>query len=273
MENQELKDDQIFSGLIECEFILKIERSKSEENDKEKYRAYRIKRDMAKYLYEYLGSPFRNENIIREEDFRLNAPQRFVNQIFIKHFKFMGNGKAYLSDYREKEGSLIITFTVVVVGTFLNYGGIRETIDYFVDDLEQVCEMAMGDKYDTNVSHKEKTKILSVQSETSNSQNNPNQSNNNEQALNTLDAFKQIEKKISANRILIGITIFVLMLLVAISVVSEPSLDSDSKKAEIENLIEDKIKEERQNQLINGVYAPRNFRYEKGDTVIIGVVK
>lgn len=272
MKNQELNDNQIFSGVVECEFELKIEQRKSHENDNDKYRAYRIKRDMSEYLFNYYGRPFRNKNIMKEEDFRLNAPQRFINQIFIKHFKFMGDCKAYISDYQEKEGSLIISFTVVIVGSFLNYGGIRETINFFVDDLEQVCEMAMGDKYEIDVDHNEKTKVFSSQTSSVNIQS-IQQNDQNKTSAKILSTFKEVEKKILANRILTGITIFVLMLLIIISVIKEPSFNSDSSKAEIEGLIEDKIKEERQNQLINQLYNSRNFQIEKGDTVLIGIIK
>lgn len=70
-----------------------------------------------------------------------NPIYNFINYSFNRHFKFLGDSKAYLSNYEEKEGSLEITFIVLLI---TSYGGIRETIDYFTDDLETFFRSSNG---------------------------------------------------------------------------------------------------------------------------------
>ena len=101
------------SGVIECEFTVRIEHIQKEQN------SYQIKRELSSMIrrrYEYLYHKDFDEEL-RDSFMRM----RLVQQAFQKHFKFLGDKKAYLTDYREVEGSLIITFSVVIVGAFANY--------------------------------------------------------------------------------------------------------------------------------------------------------
>jgi hypothetical protein len=111
------------SGAIECNFTILIEHNKKE------YDFYQIRdlltqRIANNYQYRHLLSK------INEENARNLIRMKFTQQAFRKHFSFLTNKKAYFTEYKEIEGSLIITFSVVVVGVFANYGSIRETIDY-----------------------------------------------------------------------------------------------------------------------------------------------
>lgn len=262
-EDEEITNSQI-SGYIECNFEVKISYN-GKENDAD-WPAYRIKKDMANYLNEYRGFPYRERKFV-EDEFYTNAPQRFINTAFTKHFKFSGNGKAYLSDYHEKEGSLIIAFTIVIVGTVLNYGGIRETIDYFADDLEKVCEMAMGDRYLINVEHNEKKKVIN----TSNSNSGAQLGSSNSKLGNA--SFQSLLKKVTVNRIMIGGTIFLLLLLFSINILQQPEFNKSENKQDIENLIDEKFKKLQRDQRIDEIINGANKTYQVGDTVILGIVK
>ncbi|MEM6817128.1 MAG: hypothetical protein AAF600_22500 [Bacteroidota bacterium] len=261
-EDEEITNSPI-SGYIECNFEVKISYN-GKENDSE-WPADRIKRQMFRHLNQYIGFP--NRKYIEDEFNAIDAPQRFINTAFTKHFKFSGNGKAYLSDYHEKEGSLIIAFTVVIIGTALNYGGIRETIDYFADDLEKVCEMAMGSKYDVNVKHNEKKKVFSTGNSNYGSQLNPSNGN-----LGNSD-FQSLLKKVTVNRIMIGGTIFLILLLFSINILQQPEFNKSDNKQDIEKLVEEKIQNLQRDQKIDEIINGSNAKYQVGDTVILGIIK
>lgn len=80
---------------------------------------------------EFLRKRFSNDYY---NDERLENPiYNYISYSFNRHFKFLGNSRAYLSNYREREGSLEISFVILIL---CGYGGIRETMDYFNEDLE-----------------------------------------------------------------------------------------------------------------------------------------
>jgi|GEM_PF-6590531 len=58
-------------------------------------------------------------------------------------------GKIYLVNYAENEGSLIIEVTFLVITTFVAYGSIRQTIDYLLNDLESIIRNRTN--YDVDV--------------------------------------------------------------------------------------------------------------------------
>lgn len=80
-----------------------------------------------------------------------NPLYAFINHSFQRHFKFIGNNKAFLADYREREGSLEITFIIILI---CGYGGIRETVDYFCEDLETF--FALYNNFDVSINYEEK---------------------------------------------------------------------------------------------------------------------
>jgi hypothetical protein len=61
-----------------------------------------------------------------------------------------------ISDYRERSGSLIIAFTLFF-GTILQYGSVRESIDYLIDDLNLL--LSLDGTFATNVSASVLTQI------------------------------------------------------------------------------------------------------------------
>lgn len=90
------------------------------------------------------------------EDRRLENPiYNFINYSFEKHFSFLGNSKAYLSNYKEREGSLEISFIILII---CNYGGIRETMDYFSEDLENFFNS--DNQFDISITYEDSSKSI-----------------------------------------------------------------------------------------------------------------
>lgn len=124
-----------------------------------------------------------------------NIPFIIINESFDKHFRFLGDGKAYLSNYSEKEGSFVMEFTVLILKSAIAYGGIRETIDYFADDLKNLFSNFLPIGFDTKVNFNEKIRIKKIK---------------NKKTINNY--FQKTQKQILLNRILIGFIFFLIII-------------------------------------------------------------
>lgn len=246
------------SGVIECEFAVRIEHIQNEQN------SYQIKMELSSMIrkrYEYLYYKDFDEEF-RDGFMRM----RLIQQAFQKHFKFMGDKKAYFTDYREIEGSLIITFSVVIVGAFANYGSIRETIDYFADDIQALYNDVLPDKYMISIDKNIK-KIYSPPQTTTPSQP-PAQEINNEinkniELENMAGAMKALNVQNKANRILIGLTMFVLLVLLAVNFIGGEQ-DKDELYSQIEQKVQNAIRERKIDDLIRNTEG-----IKVGDTLVI----
>lgn len=246
------------SGVIECEFTVRIEHNQKEQN------SYEIKRELSSMIrrrYEYLyHKDFDQE--LRDSFMRM----RLVQQAFQKHFKFLGDKKAYFTDYREIEGSLIITFSVVIVGAFANYGSIRETIDYFADDIQALYNDVLPDKYMISTNKNIKTIYASPQNPTPQPQPTEElnkEKNKNLELENIIEAIKAMNAQNKVNRILIGLTMFVLLVLLAVNLIG-----GEQDKTQLENQIEQKVQSAIRESKVEDLI--RNTEGVKvGDTLVI----
>ncbi|MHA8072881.1 hypothetical protein V7S77_13275 [Aquirufa ecclesiirivi] len=162
-----------------------------------------------------------------------------LNEYFQRHFLITGNSKAFLTDYSENKGSLIISFTILIFGSITNYGAIRETIDYFAKDLEVLFSKSLNNN----------TEVYSI---TSNIQDLNNLIFNSQ-----ISYFNEVTKQLNSvltktkvNRILIGIVFFGLILITILQNNLLPS--GNSKQADIdETKIKILISDELRNQKID----------------------
>lgn len=177
---EEYLDEQIIS---EFDFTIKIK--SDEKND-----FFYIKREISRIDYRFF-SP-RQKSFQKEIEFS-NIPYLLLKYSFDKHFRFLGENKAYLTNYSEKEGSFIMDFTVLIIQSAIAYGGIRETIDYFVDDLEFMFSRNLPNDFKTKVNYKERRKLKKSEI-------------NKNAKFNSI--LQQTERKVFINRIIIGITLF-----------------------------------------------------------------
>lgn len=125
------------NSIIEYEFKILIKSSD--------LKGYQIKSRILQYFSRKFYYPE------KDLDNYKNSVHEIVNFLFQRHFKFLGNNKAYLTNYREREGSLEITFAIILI---CGYGGIRETVDYFSEDLQSL--FGLGNDFDISVNYKEK---------------------------------------------------------------------------------------------------------------------
>lgn len=209
---------------------------------------YQIKRELSRSLVDYSENYRRYKNFDKDEYFH-NATYFVVNDLFQKRFLFSGNTNAYLTDYSENRGSLLISFTVLVVGAIANYGSIRETIDYFAEDIERLFANSLNNR---NEGYLVTSSILEL----------------NGQSLSVLqqlgaadtDGYKTLLSKIKVDRVLIGIVFFLLILMF----VQNYFADSDKPKQSEDNELKTRsiIRDEIRNQKIDGYI-------NKPDTVFV----
>lgn len=170
------------------EFDFRITIKSSEKDD-----FYYIKNKVSQIHYSFY---FKNSDSLLIESEFSNIPYLILKSQFDKHFRFLG-GKAYLSNYVEEQGSFVMQFTILIVQSALAYGGIRETIDYFVDDLEMFFKGSLSNDFKTKVTYKEKRKVRKRDRGT----------------FQELDStIRNIERNLFINRIIIGVTLFFLII-------------------------------------------------------------
>lgn len=179
-----MREDSYLEEQLILEFDFTVKIKSDEKND-----FFYIKEKINRINYRYFTT--RQKSYKQEVEFS-NVPYLLVKQSFDKHFRFLGEGKAYLTNYNEKEGSFIQDFTILILQSALAYGGIRETIDYFADDLKFLFSNNLSGDFKTKVNYEEKRKIK-------------RRNKNNERIISLL---QQTERKVFMNRILIGFTLF-----------------------------------------------------------------
>lgn len=206
---------------------------------------YQIKRELSRSFSNYFNNYYRPKDI--EEYTTTNIPYIVLNDLFQKRFALAGDMNAYLTDYSENNGSLIISFTILIVGTITNYGSIRETIDYFAEDIEKLFSNALNNRYDGYAV----TSSIQYQNIPTPQITMPHDANQ----------YNVLLAKIRVDRILIGIVFFVLILSILQNYLSTPS---DSKQSNIDDVkVKSIVQEELRNQKINELLQT------KSDTVYI----
>lgn len=208
--------------------------------DNDKYEFYQIRRDLSRALVEY-SENYRRFREFQKEEYYQVATYFVLNDLFQRRFTFAGNTKAYLTDYSENRGSLIISFTILIVGAITNYGSIRETIDYFAEDIERLFSNSL-DKWTTGY-----TVTSSIHE-----QNNQNLTINSQSGQLSTNQYNSLLAKIKVDRVLIGIVFFVLLLslLQNYLTASDTSKQSDIDDTKLKNAIRDEIRNQKIDELI-----------------------
>ncbi|WP_394972577.1 hypothetical protein [uncultured Croceitalea sp.] len=115
-----------------------------------------------------------------------------INLYVKKHFFKNSYYEIVLGDYREKEGSVIGLFTLVVIGTINNYSVFSDNLERFIQDLQYV----FNEGFHTEIEYKE---IF------------PNPQNTNQPSSNSVQVFSSIRKSQLPKTILL-ISAFVIAL-------------------------------------------------------------
>ncbi|WP_133054018.1 hypothetical protein, partial [Niastella yeongjuensis] len=169
--------------------------------EKENTDYYQLKSDLSRSLVRFfeISGRFRDSDNSYQ-----NVVYGVINDIFQRRFMLTGNTQAYLTDYSERSGSLLITFSILVVGAISNYGSIRETIDYFSEDIERVFVISL------NSWNNGYTITSDIQE-----QNNQAAIVESQQISSTdTITYNSLLSKIKVDRILIGVVFFLLLVLI-----------------------------------------------------------
>jgi len=175
-----------------------------------------------------------------------------INDCLQEHFSFSGDIRAYLTDYSEKKGSFVVSFSILVIGAITNYASIRATIDRFAEDIERL--------FANSLNQIDNERYYAV---------TPNvQDFNNQQALsqqlrtNDTNQYNILHSKIRLNRIFIGIISFVLILILVLCFSNISIRDFPNKNTQehdkineliIRKIVEDEIRNQRVDILLNNV--------------------
>jgi hypothetical protein len=212
--------------------------------DKEKYDYFEIRRDLSRTLVDHSGI-YRQFKNYDKDDYYHNEIFYILNDLFQSRFLFSGNTKAYLTDYSETSGSLIISFTVLIVGTITNYGSIRETIDYFAEDIERVFSTSLNNSLrGGNGGYTVSSTI----------QEYNNQNSFSQESARPLDTthYNSLLTKIKVDRVLIGIVFFVLILSLLQNYFSssDNSKQTDIDEAKVKSIIRDEMRNQKIDELL-----------------------
>jgi hypothetical protein len=206
--------------------------------DKEKNNFYEIKRALNFSLVAYNE---RYRRIYKQEKGEyINVLFDILNNLFQNRFLLSGGTKAYLTNYSETSGSLIISFTILIIGTVTNYGSIRETIDYFAEDIEELFDFSLNNPINNpNGSYKITSNIQE--------QNNENSITKVESKLLETSQYNSLLAKIKVDRVLIGFVFFVLLLslLQNYLAASDTSKQGDIDETKLKNIIHEEIRNQK----------------------------
>ncbi len=168
-----------------------------------------------------------------------------------RHFLFSGVKEVYIANYEERQGTLELLFTLIIF-TVANYGSIRESIDYFSNDLEYIFNTIYPNN--SRVFH-------NYQFEDS----DDNQQNQFKSILNELrERVFRIERNNRFTQIFIGALGFIFLLTVSFYF----SIRNDSPvidKFEFNKLIEDSINNKIRDKKID--YLLEQFNTSSQDTL------
>jgi len=208
--------------------------------DKEKYEFNQIRRDLSRSLAEH-SENYRRFREFQKEEYSQGVTYFVLNDLFQRRFVFAGNTNAYLTDYSENKGSLIISFTILIVGAVTNYGSIRETIDYFAEDVERLFSNSL-DNWTTGY-----TVTSSIQE-----QNNHNFYSQAQPRQLSTNQYNSLLAKIKVDRILIGLVFFVLILSLLQNYLasSDNTKQSDIDETRVKNIIRDEIRNQKIDDLL-----------------------
>ena len=176
-----------------------------------------------------------------------------INDCLQEHFSFSRDIRAYMTDYSEKKGSFVVSFSILVIGAITNYASIRATIDRFAEDIERL--------FANSLNQIDNERYYAV---TPNVQDFNNQQAFLSQQLRTNDTnqYDILRSKIKLNRIFIGIISFVLILLLVLcfSNISIRDFSNTNTKEHdkineliIRKIVEDEIRNQKIDNFLNNI--------------------
>ncbi len=87
----------------------------------------------------------RYNNGDRDIEFEKQNPiEQFIKISIADSIGFRTNAKVYIIDYKEREGSFIVDFSILIVSSFITYGSIRQSLDYFMNGIAEYFERTLG---------------------------------------------------------------------------------------------------------------------------------
>jgi hypothetical protein len=201
-----------------------------------------IKRRLSSQLRETYPTEYSNSTKFDENNDPAGAINKLIFNQFKLRFESLNDYNAYLADYQESSGSFLANFTILVFGAFTNYGSIRETLDYFIEDLSKLFNFLLSNetpRYRVSTQVKEK----------SNKNNMPLARN---RIAKDDDALQKLSIKTNVSISLSVLTAFILLLLFAQNFFSSSENDNDGKheaqsldRTDILKIISDEFRNQR----------------------------
>ena len=121
------------------DFIIKID-NKDYSYSQYRNQAYRM-------AFETLGYGYYNDNFPSSE----SPIQTYINTRVKKAFG--DDSIVFVTNYSERQGSFIVTFSIFVFGAFMNYGSFRESLDYLRDDFNYFFRDTFTNNASVNVNY------------------------------------------------------------------------------------------------------------------------
>lgn len=139
-------------------FTIKIETDSNDFNN--------IKREVNLLLYNEL----KVLGVIEYDDNENTGNHNYVNEFLKYSVKKSFNSEGFtvfITDYQEKSGSFIVLFGLLIFQKFLDYGSLRQSVDYFITDTKSILNKLT--KHNTVINFRQNTDQLP----TTNASNNP----------------------------------------------------------------------------------------------------
>jgi hypothetical protein len=91
------------------------------------------------------------ESVFYEDEF--GEQNGFIASLVNQRLQTLQNAKVYLVNLKEKEGSYILEFALIIISAIGNYGGVREGLDYLKVDIFSILKNKLGEEYTVNVDY------------------------------------------------------------------------------------------------------------------------
>lgn len=126
-----MKSDQIYAE--KCDFVTSIF------HPSKQYPAIREDIDQA------------FDSVYYEDEF--GEQHGFIATLVSQRLRIVQDSKVYLVNLREKEGSYLLEFALIIVAGLGDYGGMREGLDYLRADIAHIFKMKLEKEYKINVDY------------------------------------------------------------------------------------------------------------------------
>lgn len=121
------------------DFIIRI--------DNKEYSYSQYRKQAYNFAFETLGYGYFNDNFPSIE----SPIQTYINTRVKRAFG--DDSLVFVTSYSEHQGSFIVTFSIFVFATFMNYGSFRESLDYLRDDINYFFRDAFSNNTSVSVDY------------------------------------------------------------------------------------------------------------------------